>query len=159
MKKEKVLCFQPKRLEQFAKKLILNDINPRVKMINVTSEILLKDDGVAHDIPAFYGPISQLPRIFRNEWTFSKHGEYIWKDDQYHRTISSLLGFFGLSVSQLTHIFIPGCQSLPLYGGVVLSPYAKSKEIGFNIIHLIKSQQFAMDLHILNDLNLLLSKN
>ena len=159
MKKEKVLSFQPKQLEQFAKRLILNDINPRVKMINATSQLLLKENGEMYDIPTFYGPISQLPRIFRNEWTFSELGEYVWKDDPHQRTISSLLGFFGISVSQLLHIFIPGCQSLPLYGGVVLSPYSKSKEIGFNIIHLIQSQQFAMDLHILNDLNIYLSKN
>lgn len=155
MKKQN-LKFQALRLDKFAKRIITNDIKPRVRIISDTNYSL---DKVSAEVPVFYGPISQLPRIFKDEWAFSINGEYYYKEDASQRTISSLLLFFGLQVNQLMHIFIPGCQIVPLYGGIVLSPYSTSKEVGFNIIHLIQAHEFAMNLHILREINTYISKN
>ena len=119
--------FQAHRLSKLADRLMTVDVKTRVHVIDDTSELYMVDNQLKGQVPIFYGPISQLPRIFKGEWSFHEEG-YYWKEDPTKRTLSSLQEFFGMNYSMVGHIFIPGAQSLRLYGGKILTTHACSRE-------------------------------
>ncbi len=145
------LIFQPERLLQLAEKLNAFEVKPRVRVLEDLSELVVVDDEIISQIPFFYGPVSKLPHIFRGEWEFSGD-EYHWKHDPDKRTLLSIQAFFGLTFGMMGHIFIPGAQILNLYGGKMLTSFARSSDIAFNINHLLLSQAISNDLRdIINE--------
>ena len=149
--------FQPLRLEKFARRLILNDIKPRIKSIKQSNRLYQVDDKFIGELPIFYGPLSQLPRVFPREWTFSENGHYHWVKDKSKNCINSLQLYFGINLSMIGHCFIVGAQQFALFGGRQLTQHSTSQEIGWNIIHLIQSQVVGQDL--LTTINVEFSKN
>ncbi len=145
------LLFQPERLLRLAEKLNTFEVKPRVRVLEDRSELVVVDDEIVSQIPFFYGPVSKLPHIFRGEWEFNGD-EYHWIHDPHQSTLISIQTFFGLSFAMMGHIFIPGAQCLNLYGGKILTSYALSRDIAFNIHHLILSQEISDELRtIINE--------
>ena len=148
--------FQPMKLERLAKRLITHDIKPTVKAIKEGSRLYRMDDKLMGELPIFFEAISSLPRIFPKVWFYS-NGQYYCANDESQKTFTSLRCFFGINLAMLGHIFIPGAQLTPLFGGKMLNSESTTRDVGWNIIHLIESQKIGQE--FLSEINVKFSKN
>ncbi|MEO8085369.1 MAG: hypothetical protein ABI763_01040 [Bacteroidota bacterium] len=148
---------QANRLEKFAKRLMSNDIKPKIKMINTKCRLFVVDEKYVGELPLLYGPLQLLPRIFKDDWVLTENGNVFWIEDRSQHPINSLQLFFGMNLLMVSHCFIANSQNIKLFGGGILSTTCTSKEIGRNLLHLIQSQIVAQDL--LTTINAMFSKN
>src|SRR4051812_41425740 len=99
---------QAHRLEKFAKRLMSNDIKPKIRMVNTQSRLFMVDEKFIGELPLLYGPILLLPRIFKNEWVMTDNGNVYWVEDRSQHPINSLQLFFGMNLAMVGHCFIAG---------------------------------------------------
>lgn len=147
---ETELIFQPERLLRLAERLNRAEVKPRVRILEDNSEMVVIDDEIVSQVPFFYGIVEKIPRVFPGEWSLCD--EYHWKHDPDKKTLLSIQAFFGLTFTMMGHIFIPGAQCLNLFGGKMLTSFARSSDIAYNINHLILAQKISDELRdIINE--------
>jgi len=148
--------FQPHRLKRVITRLTERNVKPRIKTVEEPANLFFMDEKIIGNIPIFWGLVSEFPKIFPKDWTYSD-GQYYWLGDENKKTLTSILNFFGIGLSMFSHLFIPGGQMVSLYGGELLSSDSTTKDLAMNMILFIESQEFSMDL--INEINVLISKN
>jgi hypothetical protein len=133
--------FQPERLLRLAQRLLELNISNCADEIENDNRFLNREGDVIETIPFFQYVFNEVAGIFNDEWVINVEGDVpFWIFDDECETISSALNFFGITRSMFAHLFIPGAQNL-LYGGRILTVNSTCKEIAFNILSLIQTEE------------------
>lgn len=134
----KNLEFQVEKLSKLAHYLFQQSVFAALKKC---TEPQLIDCGqyVANKIHHFTYPFNACVQIFPRQWKLNATGDLYWIHDESKTTLTSALGFFGLSFFMFSHLFIPGEQNVRAYGGKELSEKSKPYHVAENIMALIKT--------------------
>lgn len=149
--------FQPERLTKLA--IRLNEIGNRGQIfpLSKNAPMMLIENQWVRNLPICMGAISEISKVFPDDWFCSSQGQFYWRRDRSKKTLISACCFFGLDIQMFHHLFVPLKQNIPMFGGTILSNAVLNKDIAYNIMELVNSFDNALKLH--PEIDIFISKN